>query len=216
MGQPRATFLLTSCQRLPRGMLTSCPATNPPCHLVTDFFEDRRYLLADFLKLLPAGVLAELSPEEAVALLSALVFQEKSDVAPELPPALAAATVQIHALFSSSASLGSDAGDFLTKSVLSCQLNPETYTLDRHLMHPQEHLAAIARGGRGAGGGGAAAATGRVRALRAQVRLGSGVLQKLTSRTASRALPYRRRLQTQPLLHIFKLVRQPVRGASRW
>ena len=32
------------------------------------------------------GVLADLSPEEAVALLSALVFQEKSDAEPVLPP----------------------------------------------------------------------------------------------------------------------------------
>ena len=45
-----------------------------------------------------AGVMADLSPEEAVALLSALVFQEKSDAEPVLPPALAAATEQLAAI----------------------------------------------------------------------------------------------------------------------
>ena len=42
----------------------------------------------------PTGVLAELTPEEAVALLSALVFQERNVAAPSpdaIPPALAAA-----------------------------------------------------------------------------------------------------------------------------
>ena len=42
--------------------------------------------------------MADLSPEEAVALLSALVFQEKSDAEPVLPPALAAATEQLAAI----------------------------------------------------------------------------------------------------------------------
>lgn len=37
------------------------------------------------------GLLAGLSPEEAVALMSALVFQERSDVEPTLPPGLAQA-----------------------------------------------------------------------------------------------------------------------------
>ena len=45
-----------------------------------------------------AGVMADLSPEEAVALLSALVFQEKSDAEPVLPPSLAAATEQLAAI----------------------------------------------------------------------------------------------------------------------
>jgi antiviral helicase SKI2 len=44
------------------------------------------------------GLLAGLTPEEAVALMSALVFQEKSDVEPTLPPALAAARADLEAL----------------------------------------------------------------------------------------------------------------------
>ncbi|GBF97557.1 hypothetical protein Rsub_10158 [Raphidocelis subcapitata] len=44
------------------------------------------------------GLLAGLAPEEAVALMSALVFQEKSDVEPSLPPALAAARADLEAL----------------------------------------------------------------------------------------------------------------------
>lgn len=39
-------------------------------------------------ELIFGGILGELQPEEAVALLSALVFQERSDVEPELPPRL--------------------------------------------------------------------------------------------------------------------------------
>ncbi|KAL4531703.1 hypothetical protein Ndes2437A_g09018 [Nannochloris sp. 'desiccata'] len=39
-------------------------------------------------ELIFGGVLTDLSPEEAVSLLSALVFQEKSEVEPELPPKL--------------------------------------------------------------------------------------------------------------------------------
>ncbi len=39
-------------------------------------------------ELIFGGVLGELQPEEAVALLSALVFQERSDAEPELPPRL--------------------------------------------------------------------------------------------------------------------------------
>jgi antiviral helicase SKI2 len=39
-------------------------------------------------ELIFGGVLSELSPPEAVALLSALVFQEKTDVEPALPPRL--------------------------------------------------------------------------------------------------------------------------------
>jgi hypothetical protein len=42
-----------------------------------------------------SGVLSELSPAEAVALLSALVFQEKSDVEPVLSEALAQARADL-------------------------------------------------------------------------------------------------------------------------
>ncbi len=45
-----------------------------------------------------AGLLSDLSPEKAVALLSELVFQEKSEVEPELPPALALARQNLQAL----------------------------------------------------------------------------------------------------------------------
>ena len=44
------------------------------------------------------GVLADLEPEEAVALLSALVFQEKGDASAALPPALERARARAHAL----------------------------------------------------------------------------------------------------------------------
>ena len=44
------------------------------------------------------GLLSGLSPEEAVALMSALVFQEKSDVQPALPPGLARAWADLQAL----------------------------------------------------------------------------------------------------------------------
>lgn len=57
-----------------------------------------------------AGVLADLSPEEAVALLSALVFQEKSDVDPALPPALAAATEQLAAIAHEAGAVQAEAG----------------------------------------------------------------------------------------------------------
>jgi antiviral helicase SKI2 len=45
-----------------------------------------------------SGVLSDLTPAEAVALLSALVFQEKSDVEPVLNEALAAARADLTAL----------------------------------------------------------------------------------------------------------------------
>ena len=57
-----------------------------------------------------SGVLADLSPEEAVALLSALVFQEKSDVDPALPPALAAATEQLAAIAHEAGVVQAEAG----------------------------------------------------------------------------------------------------------
>ncbi|GIM01345.1 hypothetical protein Vretimale_6108, partial [Volvox reticuliferus] len=57
-----------------------------------------------------SGLLGELSPEEAVALLSALVFQEKSEVEPRLPPALSAAREALVALTASTAALQRDAG----------------------------------------------------------------------------------------------------------
>ena len=55
-------------------------------------------------------MLTELTPEEAVALLSALVFQEKSDVAPELPPALAAARDQLAAIAWQAGAVQEEAG----------------------------------------------------------------------------------------------------------
>lgn len=45
-----------------------------------------------------SGLLSDLSPSEAVALISSLVFQEKSDVEPELPPSLQAARKDLEAL----------------------------------------------------------------------------------------------------------------------
>lgn len=45
-----------------------------------------------------SGLLSDLSPAESVALLSALVFQEKSDVEPELPPPLLAARKDLEEL----------------------------------------------------------------------------------------------------------------------
>ncbi|KAG2427509.1 hypothetical protein HYH02_014555, partial [Chlamydomonas schloesseri] len=57
-----------------------------------------------------SGLLGELSPEEAVALLSALVFQEKSEVEPVLPPALAAARQALVALTASTAAVQREAG----------------------------------------------------------------------------------------------------------
>ena len=45
-----------------------------------------------------SGLLSDLSPAESVALLSALVFQEKSDVEPELPPSLIAARKDLEEL----------------------------------------------------------------------------------------------------------------------
>ncbi|PNW76952.1 hypothetical protein CHLRE_11g482483v5 [Chlamydomonas reinhardtii] len=57
-----------------------------------------------------SGLLGELSPEEAVALLSALVFQEKSEVEPVLPPALAAARQALVALTASTAAAQREEG----------------------------------------------------------------------------------------------------------
>ncbi|WIA30222.1 hypothetical protein OEZ86_000313 [Tetradesmus obliquus] len=61
-------------------------------------------------ELLFRGLLSGLSPEEAVALMSALVFQEKSDVEPELPPALASARGQLVGLAGELARLQAAAG----------------------------------------------------------------------------------------------------------
>ncbi|GFR45794.1 hypothetical protein Agub_g7248, partial [Astrephomene gubernaculifera] len=57
-----------------------------------------------------SGLLGQLAPEEAVALLSALVFQEKSDVEPRLPPALAAARQQLYDLTAATAAVQRAAG----------------------------------------------------------------------------------------------------------
>ena len=60
------------------------------------------------------GVLADLTPAEAVALLSALVFQEKSEAEPQLPPALAAARQDMIVLTLQAAELQSAAGLTIT------------------------------------------------------------------------------------------------------
>ncbi|EFJ42164.1 hypothetical protein VOLCADRAFT_107417 [Volvox carteri f. nagariensis] len=57
-----------------------------------------------------SGLLGELSPEEAVALLSALVFQEKSEVEPRLPPSLASARDSLTALTASLAGIQREGG----------------------------------------------------------------------------------------------------------
>eukprot|EP00878_Enallax_costatus_P043712 GHUV01051771.1.p1 GENE.GHUV01051771.1~~GHUV01051771.1.p1 ORF type:complete len:293 (+),score=101.80 GHUV01051771.1:673-1551(+) len=61
-------------------------------------------------ELLFRGLLSGLSPEEAVALMSALVFQEKSDVEPELPPALSSAARHLYSLAAELCELQASAG----------------------------------------------------------------------------------------------------------
>ncbi|KAI8471724.1 MAG: NUC185 domain-containing protein [Monoraphidium minutum] len=71
------------------------------------------------------GLLAGLSPEEAVALMSALVFQERSDVEPALPPALAQARQDLTALVHQLAEAQSERG---------LAVAPEEYA--RVVLHP--------------------------------------------------------------------------------
>ena len=61
-------------------------------------------------ELIFGGVLTELTPEEAVSLLSALVFQEKSDSDPELPARLVAARNEAAALAYSAGIVQKEAG----------------------------------------------------------------------------------------------------------
>ncbi|GAX76723.1 hypothetical protein CEUSTIGMA_g4170.t1 [Chlamydomonas eustigma] len=68
-----------------------------------------------------AGLLTDLSPAESVALISALVFQEKSAVEPELPPALAAARDNLEALTKSTAEVQRSHG---------LQIDPQEYVRD--------------------------------------------------------------------------------------
>ncbi|KAG2484118.1 hypothetical protein HYH03_017069 [Edaphochlamys debaryana] len=79
-----------------------------------------------------SGLLGELSPEEAVALLSALVFQEKSEVEPRLPPALAAARGALTQLTAATAAVQKEAGldiapDQHVTDVLHCGLMEVVY-----------------------------------------------------------------------------------------
>lgn len=76
-------------------------------------------------ELLFRGVLAGLSPEEAVALMSALVFQEKSDVEPELPARLSSSWKSLQALAVELAELQGAAG---------LPVSPEEYC--REVLHP--------------------------------------------------------------------------------
>lgn len=69
-------------------------------------------------ELIFGGVLAELEPEEAVALLAALVFQEKSQSEPELTPRLQQARAE-------AVSLALQAG--LTQQECGLQLTPEEF-----------------------------------------------------------------------------------------
>jgi superfamily II RNA helicase len=57
-----------------------------------------------------AGVLTGLAPEEAVALLSALVFQEKSEVEPRLTQALRDVRADVTALALQAGQVQADAG----------------------------------------------------------------------------------------------------------
>ena len=59
-------------------------------------------------------MLADLTPAEAVALLSALVFQEKSEAEPQLPPALATARQDMIVLTLQAGELQSAAGLTIT------------------------------------------------------------------------------------------------------
>jgi antiviral helicase SKI2 len=61
-------------------------------------------------ELIFGGVLTDLSPEEAVSLLSALVFQEKSQAEPELPPRLLTARDESAALAYSAGVVQQEAG----------------------------------------------------------------------------------------------------------
>lgn len=61
-------------------------------------------------ELIFGGVLTELTPEEAVSLLSALVFQEKSEAEPELPARLVAARNEATALAYSAGVVQKEAG----------------------------------------------------------------------------------------------------------
>lgn len=76
-------------------------------------------------ELLFRGLLSGMAPEEAVALMSALVFQEKSDVQPELPPRLADGWGSLQALAVELAQLQGAAG---------LPLTPEDYC--REVLHP--------------------------------------------------------------------------------
>ncbi|MEW5305638.1 MAG: hypothetical protein WDW36_008165 [Sanguina aurantia] len=61
-------------------------------------------------EMLFAGTLSELTPAEAVALLSSLVFQEKSDVSPVLSPALSAARDELVSIVRRCARVQREAG----------------------------------------------------------------------------------------------------------
>ncbi|KAL6751486.1 NUC185 domain-containing protein [Haematococcus lacustris] len=79
-----------------------------------------------------SGLLAGLSPAEAVALVSALVFQEKSDVEPQLTPDLAAARKQLTQLTRTTAQVQAAAGLALDPeehctAVLHCGLMQVVY-----------------------------------------------------------------------------------------
>ncbi|KAJ9533915.1 hypothetical protein QJQ45_027006, partial [Haematococcus lacustris] len=79
-----------------------------------------------------SGLLAGLSPAEAVALVSALVFQEKSDVEPQLTPDLAAARKQLTQLTRTTAQVQAAAGlaldpDEHCTAVLHCGLMQVVY-----------------------------------------------------------------------------------------
>lgn len=78
-----------------------------------------------------------------MALLSALVFQEKSDVAPELPPALAAAVEQLSAIAWQAGAVQAEAGlpllpDEFQRQVLKFGLTEvRTWHLAREMLAPE-------------------------------------------------------------------------------
>ncbi|KAF5833365.1 hypothetical protein DUNSADRAFT_10368 [Dunaliella salina] len=75
---------------------------------ITSAVSTRDELLAT--ELVFSGILKDLSPAEAVALISALVFQEKSDVEPELPEKLSGAWKQLREIALDTANVGGGRG----------------------------------------------------------------------------------------------------------